>query len=99
MHNISTSVPQGSILGPILFIIYINDFIKASQTFNFLIHVDDTTLSSTRDSFSTCENIGNVECAIDTELNKTSKWLKLNKLSLNISKTEYILLKTARRKT
>ena len=52
-------------------------------------------LSSTLDSFSTCEQN---EFIINIELNKVSKWIKLNKLSLNINKTKYILFKTTRRK-
>ena len=47
MLSITTGVPQGSILGPLLFIIYIDDFAQASKMFNFLIYADDTTLSST----------------------------------------------------
>ena len=52
MLNISTGVPQGSILGPLLFIIYINDFAQSSRKFNFIIYTDDMTLSSTLDSFA-----------------------------------------------
>ena len=48
MLNISTGVPQGLVLGPLLFIIYINDFAKASQKFNFIMYADDTTLKYTR---------------------------------------------------
>ena len=52
MLSITTGIPQGSILGPLLFIIYIDDFAQASKMFNFLIYADDTTLSSTLNVFS-----------------------------------------------
>ena len=51
MLSITTGVPQGSIVGPLLFIIYINDFAQACTFFNFLIYADDTTLSSTLNVF------------------------------------------------
>ena len=50
--HISTGVPQGSILGPLFSIIYINDFAQSSPKFNFIMYADDTTLSSTLDSFA-----------------------------------------------
>ena len=65
MFNISTGVHQGSILGQLLFIIYINNFAKASQKFNFIKYADDSNLSSTLDSFSAYEQNGNVEFVIN----------------------------------
>ena len=80
---IATGVPQGSILRPLLFIIFINDFAQATKLFNFLIYADDSTLSSTLNTFN--DNIH------DQKLLKINEWLKINKLSLNVVKSKYMI--------
>ena len=76
-NRILTGVPQGSILGPLLFIIYINDIAQSSKHFNFIIYADDTTLCSTL-------KINADATQLNMELNNVSQWLNLNKLSLNV---------------
>ncbi len=78
---ITVGVPQGSILGPLLFIIYINDFSQASSVFKFIMYEDDTTLFSNLKSFG--NNIQTREYLINAELSNVREWLDINKLSLN----------------
>ena len=55
------------------------------------MYADDTTLSSTLDSFAQYSKNDNVELLINTELDKINEWLKLNKLSLNVNKSKYMI--------
>ena len=83
-QTITCGVPQGSILGPLLFLIFINDLHKASSL-NSIIFADDTSL------FKSHKNIHTLFDLVNQELNKINDWFQCNKLSLNITKTKYIL--------
>ena len=92
IREIETGVPQGSILGPLLFIIYMNDIHTVSDNLNFILYADDTTLSCWMCSF-TRECNGDIELVsilINSELDKIADWLAVNKLSLNVQKNKFI---------
>ena len=82
--EITCGVPQGSILGPLLFLIHINDLYRASNLMTIMF-ADDTNL------FLSNRNINHLFHDMNIELKKISDWFKSNKLSLNIEKTKYIL--------
>lgn len=96
MHNINRSdsdtsavtcgVPQGSILGPLLFLVYINDIVNISKNANFhmILFADDTNLIFEH------ENPAILNETITTELCNIAEWFSSNKLSLNIDKTKFI---------
>ena len=82
-------MPHGSILGPLLFNICINDIIMSSDKFNFILYADDTTLNATIESFG--ETVADIQLSISNELQKICKWLDLNKLHLNVAKSKFML--------
>jgi hypothetical protein len=76
-------------MGPLLFIIYINDLPNASDMFKMLMYADDTTIYF---------NLNDIkEDRINDELSKISDWLAVNKLSLNISKTKCMMFQSKRK--
>jgi len=92
MRTITCGVPQGSILGPLLFIIYINDIVRVSSLMEFILFADDTNLLFHDTDLQNLINKANIE------VQKISDWLKINKLSLNIKKTHFILFHFRQRK-
>ena len=82
---ICCGVPQGSILGPILFLIYINDLNSYSKTLKTIMFADDTNL------FLSGKNIKDIETRINDELELMTEWFRANLLSLNVSKTSFIV--------
>ena len=83
MATITCGVPQRSILGPLLFLIFVND-LKKSTSLDPIMFADDTNL------FYSHKNIKSLFETVNKELANISTWFQANKLSLNANKTKYI---------
>ena len=79
---------QGSILGPLLFLVYINDIHKSSDILQYILFADDTNL------FLQHNNIEQLVQTATQELRKVYQWLNSNKLTLNVDKTSFMIFKT-----
>jgi hypothetical protein len=89
---ISCGVPQESVLGPILFVLYVNDFHHSSNLFDFHLFADDANL------FYRHKNINILQSDVNTELNSINVWLCANKLSLNVENPNFVLSYPSQRK-
>ena len=87
MKTVNIGVPQGSTLGPLLFLLYINDMINSSNIFHFTQFADDSTATYSG------PNLKNALSIIEKEFLKVLDWLKAIKLIINLSKT-YLMVFT-----
>ena len=85
-------VPQGSILGPLFFLLYINDLNNVSTVVELILFADDTNL------FMSHKDPVYLAASINSELNNLSAWFKANKLSFNLKKTTFMLFKPRQKK-
>ena len=88
LERIICGVPQGSILGPTLFNLYLNDICNVSSILEFTLFADDTNIIYSHDSTTLLCN------TLNTELEKLNAWFNLNKLSINLQKTNYTTFST-----
>lgn len=88
--TVKCGVPQGSILGPLLFLLYIKDLPECLDNARPRLFADDTNLTASGDS------INDIEVTVNSNLENLKNWLMANKLSLNVTKTEFMLIRPKR---
>ena len=89
--SISCGVPQGSVLGPLLFLLYINDLPNISSKLQFFLFADDTNI------YYESDDLKELEKTVNRELKLLSLWLNLNRLALNVTKTSFVIFRSNRK--
>ena len=82
--RVECGVPQGSVLGPLFFIVYVNDMVRVSKELELVLFADDTNI------FVKGKNPQDLFAKVNKGLLELSKWFRCNKLTLNLKKTEYV---------
>ena len=90
--EITCGVPQGSVLGPLLFLLYINDLPSVSRKLTFFLFADDTNI------YYESSDVVDIQKTVNKELRKVREWLEANRLALNIEKTNFVIFHSPRNK-
>ena len=91
--SVSYGIPQGSVLGPLLFLLYVNDIHQCSNKLKFYLFADDTNILYADKKLKSLENIVNIE------LQNLHEWLTSNKLTLNTTKTNFVIFHPYQKKS
>ena len=86
IENVVIGVPQGSILGPLVFLLYVNDMSNGASNLSFIQYVDDTSI------FVKGSSLLSIYKIMNNGMKQVNEWLKNNRLSLNVSKTNYMIM-------
>ena len=86
LNNVEYGTLQGSCLGPLLFLLFTNDLHRNLEYCNAILFADDTTV------YKGHKNLNYLKWCLETDLTTLVDWFRANKLTLNISKTVYMLL-------
>ena len=90
LYDVEFGTPQGSCLGPLLFLLFTNDLYQNIHHSNAILFADDTTL------YKSHRNVRYLKWCVEEDLKTISDWFKANKLTLNLDKTAYIYFGNSR---